>query len=50
MGAGVATDRLAAALLIPVGDKALIALIKRAYPGALPEGNNFTTEDTSHAA
>ena len=50
MGAGVTADRLGAALLIPVLDQALIALIKRAYPGALPEGDNFTTEDTSHAA
>ena len=50
MGAGVAADRLGAALLVPVFDKALIALIERAYPGALPEGDNFTTEDTSHAA
>lgn len=50
MGAGVAADRLGAALLIPVLDQALIALIKRAYAGALPEGDNFTTEDTSHAA
>ena len=50
MGAGVAADRLCAALLIPVLDRALTALIKRAYSGALPEGDNFTTEDTTHAA
>ena len=50
MGAGVAADRLGAALLIPVIDRTLTALIKRAYPGALPEGDNFTTEDTTHAA
>lgn len=50
MGAGVAADRLGAALLIPVLDRALITLINRAYPGALPEGDNFTTEDKSHAA
>ena len=50
MGAGVPADRLAAALLIPVGDLALTALIKRAYPGALPEDDNVTTEDTTNAA
>ena len=50
IGAGVAADRLSAALLIPVLNQALIALITRAYPDALPEGDNFTTEDTSHAA
>ena len=50
MGAGVAADRLGAALLIPVFDQALIALIKRAYPGALPEHDNFAKEETSHAA
>ncbi len=37
IGAGVRADRLAAALLIPVGDRALTALMKRAYPGALSE-------------
>ena len=50
MGAGVPADRLAAALLIPVGDWALTALIRRAYPGALPEDDNVTTEDTTNAA
>ena len=50
MGAGVPADRLAAALLIPVGDLALTALIKRAYPDALPDDDNVTTEDTTNAA
>ena len=50
MGAGVAADRLAAALLIPVGDRALTALIGRAYPGALSEDDDVTTEDTTNAA
>lgn len=49
MGAGVRADRLAAALLIPIGDQALTALIERAYPGALPEDNDMTTEDTTNA-
>jgi CRISPR-associated protein Csx17 len=34
MGAGVPADRLAAALLIPIGARSLATLIKRAYPGA----------------
>ena len=50
MGAGVPADRLAAALLIPIGDRALTALTRRAYPGALPEDDNVTTEDTTNAA
>ena len=50
MGAGVPADRLAAALLIPIGELALTALIKRAYPGALTHNDNATTEDTTHAA
>ena len=49
MGAGVSADRLAASLLIPIGDAALTALIKRAYPGALPEDDNVTTEDPTNA-
>ena len=50
MGAGVPADRLAAALLIPVGIRASAALIKRAYPGALPEDDDMATEDTTNAA
>ena len=50
MGAGVPADRLAAALLIPIGELAVTALIKRAYPGALTHNDNATTEDTTHAA
>ena len=49
MGAGVRTDRLAAALLIPIGDQALTALVERAYPGAMPEDDDVTTEETTHA-
>ncbi len=49
MGAGIPADRLAAALLIPIGDRDLAALIERAYPGA-PTDDNVTTEDTTHAA
>ena len=50
MGAGVAADRLAAALLIPVGARALTAMLERAYPGAVPEDDTPTTEDTTNAA
>ena len=49
MGAGVPADRLAAALLIPVGDRALFALLERAYPGNPTDGDHVTTEDTTHA-
>ena len=49
MGAGVPADRLAAALLIPIGDRALKALVERAYPGA-PTDDYLTTEDTTHGA
>ena len=50
MGAGVAADRLAASLLIPIGDLALTALLERAYPGALTEDDNVATEDSTNAA
>ena len=49
MGAGVPADRLAAALLIPIGDRELTALIERAYPVA-PTDDHLTTEDTTHVA
>ena len=49
MGAGVPADRLAASLLIPIRDMALTALVERAYPGALPEDDNVTIEDTKNA-
>lgn len=50
MGAGVSADRLAAALLIPIGDQALTTLIGRAYPGPPTDDDNLTTEDTTHVA
>jgi len=50
MGVGVPADRLAAALLIPISELALIALLKRAWPGALSEDDTTTTEDTTNAA
>ena len=50
MGAGVPADRLAAALLIPIGDRDSAALIERAYPAPRADDDNSTTEDTPHAA
>jgi len=50
MGAGVPADRLAAALLIPIGDGGLASLIERAYPGAPTADDHMTTEDTTDAA
>ena len=50
MGAGVAANRLAASLLIPIGDKALTTLVERAYPGALPEDDYVAMEDSTNAA
>ena len=50
VGAGVPAGRLAAALLIPIGDRDLAALIQRAYPGALADDDNVTMEDTTHGA
>ena len=37
IGVGIRPDRLAAAMLIPVSDHGLASLLRRAYPGALPE-------------
>ena len=45
IGTGIAADRLAAALLIPIGNKALASLIDRAYP--TPNDDNPTMEDTN---
>ena len=50
VGAGLPADRLAAALLIPVGDNELKILIDRAYPGAIPERGVKPTEVTTDAA
>ena len=50
MGAGVPADRLAAALLIPIGDWALATLVERAYPRAPTDDDHLTTEDTTHGA
>ncbi|MDE0460284.1 MAG: type I-U CRISPR-associated protein Csx17 [Chromatiales bacterium] len=49
-GTGVPADRLAASLLIPIGDPALKILVNRAYPGAIAEPNTESMEDTTDAA
>ena len=49
-GAGVLADRLAAALLIPISDRALKTLVNRAYPGVIAEPNTESMEDTTDAA
>ena len=49
-GAGVPADRLAAALLIPIGDRTLRFLVDRAYPEAIAESNTEFMEDTTDAA
>lgn len=48
-GAGVRADRLAASLLIPIGERNLKALLARAWPGALPDDDS-QMEDTTDAA
>ena len=50
IGAGLRADRLAAALLIPIGDGATRRLLERAYPGACPEDLTELAEDTNDAA
>ena len=49
-GAGILADRLAAALLIPIGDHSLKFLANRAYPGAIAERNTESMETTTNAA
>ena len=45
IGAGLRADRLAAALLVPIADRALETLINRAYPGVISERTDESTED-----
>ena len=42
IGVGVPADRLAASLLIPIGDRDLKALLARAWPDALPDDDSRT--------
>ena len=48
-GVGIPANRLAAALLIPITDQTLRTLLSRAYPDAIREANNASTEDTTDA-
>lgn len=50
IGVGLHPGRLAAALLIPLDDYGLKALINRAYPSAFPENHPESTEDTTDVA
>ena len=49
MGAGVPVDRLAAALLIPIGEHGLSALIERAYPGVPTDDDRDQATATTDA-
>ncbi len=49
IGAGIRADRLAASLLIPIGEYGLKALLARVSPESLPH-DNFPTEETTDAA
>ncbi|MCE2455836.1 MAG: type I-U CRISPR-associated protein Csx17 [Gemmatimonadetes bacterium] len=49
IGVGIRPDRLAAALLIPVADRGLTSLLRRAYPGALPDSAHLSPEETTNA-
>ena len=50
LGAGVPADRLAAALLIPIDERAITTLMDRAYPGSIPEPDAESTENMTNAA
>ena len=49
-GAGIAANRLAAAMLIPITDHALVGLLNRAYPGAVAVPDAQSTEEMIDAA
>ena len=49
IGVGLRPDRLAAALVIPVTDKALTSLLRRAYPGAVSD-TTYPTEETQNGS
>ena len=46
IGVGVQPDRLAAAMLIPISDRGLTSLLRRAYPGAIPDTAIHSSEET----
>ncbi|MCY3819214.1 MAG: type I-U CRISPR-associated protein Csx17 [Gammaproteobacteria bacterium] len=49
-GVGIPPDRLAAAVLIPITDRALVSLLNRAYSGVVLEPNTQSKEDVTDAA
>lgn len=46
IGVGVRPDRLAAAMLIPVSDRGLASLLRRAYPGTISDTAIHSPEET----
>ena len=46
IGVGVRPDRLVAAMLIPISDQGLTSLLRRAYPGAIPDTFTCSSEVT----
>lgn len=46
IGVGVRPDRLTAATLIPISDRGLASLLRRAYPGSIPETAIYPSEET----
>ena len=45
-GVGVQPGRLAAAMLIPISDRGLASLLRRAYPGSIADTTNHPSEET----
>ena len=49
IGVGIRPDRLAAAMLIPISDRGLTSLLRRAYPGTIPDtATTHSSEETPH--
>ncbi len=46
IGVGIRPDRLAAAMLIPISDRGLASLLRRAYPGSIPDTAIHPSEET----
>lgn len=46
IGVGVEADRLTAAMLVPISDRGLASLLRRAYPGSTPDTANHPSEET----
>ena len=48
IGVGVRPDRLAAATLIPISDRGLASLLRRAYPGSISDTAIHPSEETTN--